>query len=71
VRGTFGMGEAVDVAGPSGKPFARGISGYSADELRQLAGRKSSEIEKILGYRYLDEAIHRDDLVLLDAQPVA
>ena len=67
VRGTFGLGEPVDITGPDGAPFARGISGYAADELRLLAGKKSSEIEKVLGYRYLDEAIHRDDLVLLDA----
>src|SRR6185437_12597571 len=59
VRGTFGLGEPVDITGPDGAAFARGISGYAADELRQLAGKKSSEIEKVLGYRYLDEAVHR------------
>jgi len=28
-------------------------------------GRKSQQIEKIIGYRYTDEIIHRDDLVIL------
>jgi glutamate 5-kinase len=65
VRGTFGMGEPVDIVGPSDKPVARGISGYASDELKKLAGRRSNEIETILGYRYLDEAVHRDDLVLV------
>jgi glutamate 5-kinase len=65
VHGSFGLGEPVDISGPDGKPFARGISGYAADELRKLAGHKSAEIEQVLGYRYLDEAVHRDDLVLL------
>jgi glutamate 5-kinase len=27
--------------------------------------RKTSEIEEILGYKYSDEAIHRDNLVIL------
>ncbi len=67
VRGTFGLGDPVDIAGPDGKSFARGICGYAADELRKLAGKKSTEIESVLGYRYLDEAVHRDDLVLLEA----
>lgn len=68
VRGAFGLGEPVDIAGPDGAPFARGISGYAADELKKIAGCKTAEIERILGYRYLDEAVHRDDLVLLDAR---
>jgi len=66
VRGAFGMGEPVDIEGPDGAAFARGICGYAADELRKLAGKKSGEIEGVLGYRYVDEAVHRDDLVLLD-----
>ena len=34
-------------------------------------GRKSSEIEAILGYRGRDEMIHRDDLVLtIEANPI-
>ena len=37
---------------------------YGAEDARQIIGRKSSEIEAILGYRGRDEMIHRDDLVM-------
>ena len=46
--------------------FARGLAGYGADEVRRIAGLKTSEIEGALGYKYLDEVVHRDDMVLLD-----
>ena len=38
---------------------------YSADELRQLMGISSRQIPHLLGYTYGEEAIHRDNLVLL------
>jgi glutamate 5-kinase len=65
VQGHFGVGDPVDVAAEGGKPFARGLAGYGADELRRIAGLKTSEIEGALGYKYLDEVVHRNDLVLL------
>jgi len=50
-------------------PFARGLSSYSSKELGQIMGHKTGEIEKILGYKYFDEVIHRDDMVLLADKP--
>lgn len=67
VQGDFDKGDPVDLADEAGTVFARGLSAYDADELRRIAGRKSSEIEAVLGYRYLDEAVHRDDLALVGA----
>jgi glutamate 5-kinase len=37
---------------------------YSAEDLRRIAGRKTAEIEAVLGYKYYDEAVRRDDFVL-------
>jgi len=54
VAGSFEAGDCVELAGPDGSPFARGISAYAAAELRGLVGRKG-----------IDEAVHRDNLVLL------
>jgi len=65
VEGDFGRGDPVDLADEQGAVFARGLSAYEDDELRRIAGRKSTEIEVILGYRYIDEAVHRDDLAVL------
>ncbi|HEU4384993.1 MAG TPA: glutamate 5-kinase [Anaeromyxobacteraceae bacterium] len=66
VTGHFGVGDPVDIAVERGRPFARGLAGYGADEVRRIAGLKTGEIEGALGYKYLDEVVHRNDLVLLD-----
>lgn len=65
VEGDFDRGDPVDLVDEQGQVFARGLSAYEDSELRRIAGRKSAEIESILGYRYLDEAVHRDDLAVL------
>jgi glutamate 5-kinase len=66
VDGQFGVGDAVDIAVDPARPFARGLAGYGADEVRKLVGLKTSEIERALGYKYLDEIVHRNDLVVLE-----
>jgi glutamate 5-kinase len=65
VKGNFAHGDAVDLATENGEVFARGLAAYGADELRKLAGKKTSQIESLLGFRGLDEAVHRDDLAML------
>ena len=65
VEGNFAHGDPVDLVAPDGVVFARGLVAYPADDLRRIAGKKTSQIEATLGYRGLDEAVHRDDLVVL------
>jgi len=65
VRGRFGAGEAVSVVDENGSEFARGLCAFDSDEVEKIAGRKSAELEALLGYRPADELIHRDDLVVL------
>lgn len=65
VRGHFAEGEPVDICDLSGRVIARGLAGYSSDDLKRIAGVRSADIESILGYKFLDEAVHRDDLVVL------
>jgi glutamate 5-kinase len=65
VEGDFGRGDPVDLVDEQGRVFARGLSSYDHGELRRIAGLKSADIESVLGYRYLDEAVHRDDLAVL------
>src|SRR5205085_8073154 len=64
VRGTFGQGDPVEIVSLDGRPFARGLSVYAADEIRRIAGLRRAEIESRLGYRLLDCVVHRDDLVV-------
>jgi len=65
VEGAFDRGACVRVCGPDGVEFARGIVDYSLAEIQAIHGHRSGEIEEILGYRYGDEIIHRDNLVVL------
>ena len=65
IEGEFDRGSCVRVCGPDGTEFARGLADYSHAEIAKILGHRSHEIEQILGYRYGDEIIHRDNLVLL------
>ncbi|HUY83658.1 MAG TPA: PUA domain-containing protein, partial [Steroidobacteraceae bacterium] len=63
-QGTFDRGDTVSIIGPEGTEIARGISAYSDRDAARIAGRRSAEIERVLGFRGRDEIVHRDDLVL-------
>ena len=66
IEGSFQKGQQVICVRESdNSPIARGLISYSSDEINQIKGRKSSEIEKILGYKYSDEIINRDNMVLI------
>ena len=62
VRGNFDAGDAVHVA-EGAQVIGKGISNYTARELRQVAGLKSAEVRALLP-RATDEAVHRDYFVL-------
>jgi glutamate 5-kinase len=64
IEGDFKRGDVVDVKDGSGRVLARGLVAYAADDARRIAGRKSAEIERLLGFRGRDEIVHRDDLVV-------
>ena len=65
VSGSFETGDAVYCVDAKGKRIAKGLANYASAEIEKIRGRKTSEIEEILGYRYSDEVIHRDNLALL------
>lgn len=66
VSGAFHRGDTVSIVTTEGREIARGLAGYDADEARRICGRKSNEIEKILGYAGRAAMIHRDDLVMTE-----
>jgi len=63
--GRFDSGDTVSVIDEAGREVARGIAGYSEGDTARILGRRSGEIEALLGYRGRHELIHRDDLVIL------
>jgi glutamate 5-kinase len=50
---------------PAATEFARGLVNFDADELRSIRGMKTRDVEARLGYKSVDEVIHRDNLVIL------
>ncbi len=65
VDGDFRRGDVVDIVSSATTPIARGLAQYSAAEIGRIARRHSNDIQAVLGYRYGESVVHRDDLVLL------
>jgi glutamate 5-kinase len=64
ILGHFHRGDTIAIIGIDGREMARGLASYDSEEARQIAGRKSSEIEAILGYAGRAAMVHRDDMVM-------
>ena len=62
--GAFRRGDMVRVLDPDGVEIAKGLANYDAVETRKLIGRKSGDIEAVLGYVDEPEVVHRDNLVV-------
>jgi glutamate 5-kinase len=62
--GAFGRGDPVAILDRQGRKLGQGLSRYTADEARAIAGHRSSEIEALLGYPGRAALIHRDDMAL-------
>lgn len=66
-EGDFRRGDLVEVVlrdERGTRRIARGISQYSAEDIRRIARRHSNDIQSVLGYNYGGNIIHRDDLAL-------
>ncbi|HEY6623462.1 MAG: glutamate 5-kinase [Acidimicrobiales bacterium] len=60
-RGEFGPDDAVEIIGPDGAVFAKGLVRHPSSQIRSWAGRRTSELPENLSH----EVVHRDDLVVL------
>jgi glutamate 5-kinase len=64
VKGEFDRGDAVTIETLAGKIIGKGLSEYSSSQASRIIGAHSHEIEDILGFKYRDTLIHRDDMVV-------
>jgi len=67
VSGQFARGDTVSVLDRDGNEIARGMIAYSERDAARIIGKRSADIEALLGFRGRDEIIHRDDLVMMRA----
>jgi glutamate 5-kinase len=68
VSGRFARGDTVSVLDREGNEVARGMAAYNDKDASRIIGKRSAEIEALLGFRGRDEMIHRDDLVMMRAE---
>jgi glutamate 5-kinase len=61
VSGTFEPDDAVELTGPDGRVFAKGLTRHSSVQVRTLAGRRTADLPDDV----VHEVVHRDDMVLL------
>jgi glutamate 5-kinase len=64
INGNFEESDTVQLCNIEGKEIAIGIVNYSSEELIQIHGHQSTDIERILGYISEDTVVHRDNLVI-------
>lgn len=65
IEGDFSAGDGVFINDAVGQTLYKGITNYSSTDLVKIIGKKSSEIEVILGFSRSDEVVHRDNLVTM------
>jgi glutamate 5-kinase len=65
VEGEFRAGDLVEVVGPKRRVLARGISNFSAADLRRIKRLHSREVPRLLGRPAAPEVIHRDNMVVM------
>ena len=68
VSGIFARGDTVSIVDLEGTEIARGLVAYDSADASRIAGLKSADIEKAIGFRGRDEIIHRDDLVMTNGE---
>ena len=66
VAGEFGRGDVVALKNAGGVEIGRGLAEYTSEEVSQLLGCQSAQIEARLGYRGRSVLVHRDELVVFD-----
>jgi glutamate 5-kinase len=64
VENEFDVGAPVEFKSIDKEKLGIGLVNYSASDIRKIMGKKSGQIEKLLGQKTYDEVIHRDNLAI-------
>ncbi len=63
-EGSFVAGDAVAIKTLSGHSVGCGLIAFDRDEADKICGKRSDDIERLLGYAGQEEMIHRDNMVM-------
>ena len=61
----------VSIADGEGNILGQGMIAFDAANARKIIGKRSTDIEEILGYAGRSEMIHRDDMIIKDTKPAS
>jgi glutamate 5-kinase len=64
IEGGFDRGDAVIIRSTDGRELGRGLVAYPKAEAEKIAGKRSADIEALIGYAGGDELVHRNDMAL-------
>lgn len=65
VEGDFSVGDIISIRSTDQKEIARGLTNYDSKQLCEIMGKQSSDVKAILGSKPYDEAIHRNNMMLI------
>ena len=65
IDGQFERSDVVEIKDENGQTIARGLSEYGAMDCARIIGRRSSELETLLGYAPRSAVVHRNQMVLV------
>ena len=65
VEGVFARGDLIEITGVDARPVARGLSEYDSADALRIAGKRSADIDAMLGVTRRSVLVHRDHMILL------
>ncbi|MEM8696231.1 MAG: glutamate 5-kinase [Pseudomonadota bacterium] len=63
LTGAFDRGDVIDIVDETGAVVARGLAEYDSAAVGRIMGRKTGELEAILGYAPRSALVHRNHMV--------
>ncbi len=65
VKGNFNRGDVISILDENKNEFARGITSYNSSDIDKIKGLHSDKIDEILGYKFDDDVVIKDNLVII------
>lgn len=65
VTGEFSRGDIIKIEDASRQLVACGYATYSSDDVDKIKGRRSGEVQELLGHYFGMEVVHRNNMVLV------
>ncbi len=65
VTGKFERGDIIKIEDQSGQLVACGLAAYASVDVNKIKGRKSGDVQALLGHYYGMEVVHRNNLALV------